>query len=83
VLQSDLLKFGHHGSKNSTTPELLAAVNPQWAIISSGAENPYGHPSPELMQRLRDANVKTLRTDQKRSNSHSLEWRQPGDILLS
>jgi competence protein ComEC len=64
ALQSDLLKVGHHGSKNSTTPELLAAVNPQWAIISSGAENPYGHPSPELMQRLRDAKVKILRTDQ-------------------
>ncbi|HWZ98814.1 MAG TPA: DNA internalization-related competence protein ComEC/Rec2 [Candidatus Dormibacteraeota bacterium] len=62
-LHSDVLKVGHHGSKNSTTLELLAAVQPQWAVISSGAENPYGHPSRDLLQRLEDAHVKILRTD--------------------
>lgn len=64
ALHSDVLKVGHHGSKNSTTLEFLAAVQPQLAIISAGAENPYGHPSPELLQRLTDANVRILRTDQ-------------------
>jgi competence protein ComEC len=62
-LRADILKVGHHGSKNSTTPEFLAAIHPQLAIISSGAENPYGHPSPALLQRLEQANAKILRTD--------------------
>src|SRR5258708_8717626 len=51
-LVADVLKVGHHGSKNSTTSELLAAVHPKLAIISAGAENPYGHPSKELLERL-------------------------------
>jgi len=62
-LQSDLLKVGHHGSKNSTTPKFLAAVHPQLAIISAGEQNPYGHPSRELLERLQTAGVSILRTD--------------------
>ena len=62
-LRADVLKIGHHGSKNSTTPEFLSAVRPRLALISAGAENPYGHPSPELLKRLEDAGVRTLRTD--------------------
>ncbi|GAC1634119.1 MAG: DNA internalization-related competence protein ComEC/Rec2 [Candidatus Acidiferrum sp.] len=64
ALRADVLKIGHHGSKNSTTQEFLSAVRPQLAVISAGAENPYGHPSPQLLQRLADANVQVLRTDQ-------------------
>ena len=60
---ADILKIGHHGSKNSTTPDFLAAVNPQIAIISSGEGNPYGHPRPEILDRLQTARVRTLRTD--------------------
>jgi len=62
-LQSDVLKVGHHGSKNSTTPEFLTAVHPQLAIISAGEQNPYGHPSKELLERLQTAGVSILRTD--------------------
>jgi competence protein ComEC len=62
-LRADVLKVGHHGSKNSTTPEFLDAVRPAIGIISAGAENPYGHPSPELLERLENANVRILRTD--------------------
>jgi competence protein ComEC len=62
-LQADVLKVGHHGSKNSTIPEFLAAVKPQMAIISAGEENPYGHPSRDLIARLEDAGVRILRTD--------------------
>jgi competence protein ComEC len=62
-LQADVLKVGHHGSKNSTTPDFLAAVHPRTAIISAGEQNPYGHPSPALLQRLEDAGVRILRTD--------------------
>jgi competence protein ComEC len=63
VLRSDVLKVGHHGSKNSTTPEWLAAVQPRVGIISAGEGNLYGHPSPELLERLRNAGVRILRTD--------------------
>jgi hypothetical protein len=44
------LKVGHHGSKNSTTPEFLGATQPRVGIISAGEGNPYGHPSPELLE---------------------------------
>jgi competence protein ComEC len=62
-LRADVLKVGHHGSKNSTTPEFLAAMQPLVAIISSGEGNPYGHPSPETLERLEGAGVRILRTD--------------------
>jgi competence protein ComEC len=63
-LHADILKIGHHGSKNSTTPEFLAAARPTLAIISAGEDNPYGHPNPELLERLHQAGVRILRTDQ-------------------
>jgi len=63
ALRADVLKIGHHGSKNSSTPDFLAAVHPSIAVISAGADNPYGHPSPEVLQRLADLNVRVLRTD--------------------
>jgi competence protein ComEC len=62
-LHSDVLKVGHHGSKNSAMPEFLAAVAPQIGIISAGEQNPYGHPSAELLGRLRESGVRILRTD--------------------
>jgi competence protein ComEC len=62
-LQAEVLKIGHHGSKNSTTAEFLAAVKPRLAIISVGEGNPYGHPNSELLERLANANVRVLRTD--------------------
>ena len=43
-LESTLLKVGHHGSLTSTSPEFLARVTPQWAVISCGLHNRYGHP---------------------------------------
>ena len=63
VLHADVLKVGHHGGKNSTMPDFLAAVAPQISIISAGEENPYGHPSPELLQRLGESGTRLLRTD--------------------
>src|SRR5882762_8694855 len=63
AMHSDVLKIGHHGSKNSTTAEFLAAVQPHFGIISAGEDNPYGHPSPELHERLENAGVRVLRTD--------------------
>ena len=63
ALRADVLKVGHHGSKNSTTDEFLVAVHPRVAVISAGENNIYGHPSPELLERLHRAGVRTLRTD--------------------
>ncbi len=62
-LRADVLKVGHHGSKNSTMPEFLAAVHPRIAVISAGEDNPYGHPNPELIERLETAGARILRTD--------------------
>ena len=59
----DLLIAGHHGSKNSTGDTLLAAVRPETVIISVGKNNVYGHPAPELLERLQIFGCAVARTD--------------------
>ena len=59
----DVLVAGHHGSKNSTCPQLLEAVRPELVCISAGADNPYGHPAPETLQRLQMYGCGVYRTD--------------------
>jgi len=53
-LRSTVLKVAHHGSMTSTLPQFLAAADPEVAVISVGRENPFGHPSPDVVQRLVD-----------------------------
>lgn len=62
-LRSQVLQVGHHGSDDSTSPEWLAAVAPGLAIISCGRSNSYGHPSSEVVSRLRSAGARVYRTD--------------------
>lgn len=62
-LQADILKAGHHGSKYSTSEELLDIVHPKICLISTSKNNPYGHPSEELLSRLFDRNIEVYRTD--------------------
>ncbi len=63
-LGANLLKVGHHGSHTSTSAEFLTAVHPQIAILSAGKNNRFGHPHPEVVERLSKAHVQTYRTDQ-------------------
>lgn len=62
-LSASVLKVGHHGSSTSTSYPFLREVMPQYAVISCGAGNSYGHPHEETMSRLHDAGVTVYRTD--------------------
>jgi competence protein ComEC len=59
----NFLKVAHHGSKTSTTDPFLAAAHPAFAAISVGRNNSFGHPSPEIIERLEAAGVHVYRTD--------------------
>lgn len=59
----DVLKIGHHGSKNSTTQSFLDKVNPEYAVILTG-KNSYGHPHSEVLSKLESANIKIHRSDE-------------------
>ena len=63
ALAADVLKVGHHGSKDSTTYPFLREIMPKYAVISVGDDNTYGHPTDSALSRLRDAGVKVYRTD--------------------
>ena len=62
-LSATVLKVGHHGSDTSTTYPFLREIMPQYAVISVGEGNTYGHPTDDTLSRLRDADVKVYRTD--------------------
>jgi len=62
-LQSAILKVAHHGSASSSDPAFLALVQPQIALISCGAGNPYGHPHEETMESLDAVHAEIYRTD--------------------
>ncbi len=63
-LDVDVLKAGHHGSKTSTSGAFLGIASPDYAIISSGKNNRYGHPHKEVIELLKQFDVKILRTDE-------------------
>jgi competence protein ComEC len=60
----DFLKIAHHGSKSSTTEAWLSYWNPHNTVISVGATNSYGHPAPEVVNRVSQAGARIFRTDQ-------------------
>ena len=62
-LSATVLKVGHHGSDTSTSYPFLREIMPQYAVISCGQGNSYGHPTEATLSRLRDADVTTYRTD--------------------
>jgi competence protein ComEC len=63
-LKSDVLKIGHHGSKAATSQEFLSAVRPDYALISVGRANRFGHPAGSTMQRLHASGAEVFRTDE-------------------
>lgn len=62
-MSATVLKVGHHGSNTSTIYPFLREIMPQYAVISVGEGNSYGHPTEDTLSRLRDAEVTTFRTD--------------------
>lgn len=68
--QVDVLKVAHHGSRGTTSEELLEQINPKLSVISCGRKNFYGHPHPELMDRL------------ERSGSAILQTRERGAVTI-
>jgi competence protein ComEC len=63
-VKADVLKVSHHGSKYATSEEFLNVVNPEEAVISVGKNNAYGHPAPEIIDRLLKSGAKIWRTDE-------------------
>lgn len=60
---AQVLKVAHHGSRTSSGAGFLAEVHPRVAIVSAGKANPFGHPHPEVVERLRQAGAWLVRTD--------------------
>lgn len=63
-LPADVIKIGHHGSDSSTSNAFLSAVHPQYAVISVGVDNSYGHPTPSTIKTLISSETKVYRTDE-------------------
>lgn len=62
-LDSDVLKIAHHGSKTSSSEELLEYVSPKYSLISAGLKNKFGHPAKEVLESIISYNSIILRTD--------------------
>ncbi len=77
-LDVDILKVGHHGSKTSTTKELLENTQVKAAIISVGEKNSYGHPNAEVLEKLEGANLRIFRTDLDGSVRYQFESGEKG-----
>lgn len=75
LLHADLLKVGHHGSRTSSSPEFLDAVNPSAAVASCGVRNRFGHPHPNTVAAFQSRGIPLLRTDEL----GGLVWETDGD----
>ncbi len=62
-LDAEILQLGHHGSNTSTSKAFLEAVSPETAIYSAGADNQYGHPHQEVLERIRSFDADLYGTD--------------------
>lgn len=78
MLKADVLKLPHHGSRTSSTEPLLRAVQPTLAVASLGRQNRFGFPHPEVVQRLSDAGIPLVRTDE--SGAVCIQIRRSGAL---
>ncbi len=81
-----LIKIPHHGSKGSLSPEFYQSMQPKYAVISVGADNPFGHPHPLVLESLAEERVKVLRTDRDGAvtvNSNGLDISVNSQRLVS
>lgn len=67
AIDVDIYKVGHHGSRSSSSTELLEAITPNYAVISCGEDNSYGHPHAETLNNLRAMGIQVFRTDEQGS----------------
>jgi competence protein ComEC len=85
ILQRDLpmealvFKAGHHGANNASNDFFLAAVQPQYIVVSAGAGNRFGHPAEEMLQRASAIGATVLRTDERgtievRTDGRQMWW---------
>lgn|GEM_PF-3270179 len=79
-LKGDILKVPHHGSNSSTTENFLDAMDPEIALISVGAKNPYGHPAQAVLARLQEHEIQVWRTD--RDGALELRFNNNGYTLI-
>lgn len=78
-IKSTVLKVPHHGSRSSTSPALLEAVAPRWAVITAGRNNVYGFPDPKVLERLEAVGVEVFRID--RDGAVRFEQGASGSII--
>ena len=81
-LKADILKVGHHGSRNSSTKEFIRAVNPKVAVISSGRDNRFGHPHKEVIDLLYSQNIRIYRTDLDGSIQYKYQNEKDGTLFV-
>lgn len=64
VISADVIKVGHHGSKTSSSKSFINRVMPKYAVFEVGADNSYGHPHSEIIERYENIGAEILRTDE-------------------
>ena len=80
ILNSTMLKAGHHGSKTSSTEEFVYAVKPQYVLIGVGENNKFGHPNEEVVNRFEKYGAKIYRTD--KMGEIKIKVNKKGKILI-
>lgn len=90
-LSSDVLSVGHHGSASSTSWDFLKEAVPEYAVISCGTDNQYGHPDADTMEKLSSMEIEVFRNDKQGtivgvSDGNGITWSEkpcndytPGD----